>query len=172
LAVFWNCILSSGVLRALKGPPRSAETATPSHHPEGDQTGRSRVLCQRHDTAKITPQTLRSRNLSKVRLPRIPQDLNGVSPMNAVTIPRSLDALRRRRPCRAPLARPLYFRCHSRRVSFLLFQSGSFGIWPGNSPDSSPYEWTFGTFRHKPLGKIVYTFSGSDPARRQTMKRP
>jgi len=91
---------------------------------------------------------------------------------NAVTILRSLDALRRRRPCRAPLARPLYFRCHSRRVSFLLFQSGSFGIWPGNSPDSSPYEWTFGTFRHKPLGKIVYTFSGSDPARRQTMKRP
>jgi len=28
--------------------------------------------------------------------------------MNAVTIPRSLDALRRRRPCRAPLARPLF----------------------------------------------------------------
>ena len=57
-------------------------------------------------------------------------------------------------------------------VSFLLFQSGSFGIWPGNYPDSSPYEWTFGTFRHKPLGKIVYTFSGSDPVPGQTMKGP
>src|SRR5262249_49309838 len=31
-------------------------------------------------------------------------------------------------------------------VSCLFFQSGSCDIWQGNSPDSSSYEWTFGTF--------------------------
>jgi hypothetical protein len=55
-------------------------------------------------------------------------------------------------------------------VSSLLFERGPIRICRGIAPNRSPYELRFGTFRDKPLGMIVYTPFGSDPAPGQTME--